>query len=277
MGGSLGLALKRREFPGTIVGYARRSATREYALEKVIVDEAFDDPAAAVREADLVVVCLPILATVDLVRDCRDGLRRGCLLTDVGSTKAEMVRGIEDALEGTGAVFVGSHPIAGSEQQGVEVARDNLYDDALVIVTPGSHAADSSEVRAICSFWESAGAKIEILSAQTHDEILARTSHLPHMIAAVLAATVARQTEGADVAAYCGTGFRDTSRIASGSPAVWMDIVQTNRESIVRELGEFQELLQQLIQRMHEERDEEVIGFLKHAGEVREALVSPGK
>lgn len=275
MGGSLGLALRRRGYSGRIVGYARRPETREVALADGAVDEVAAEPQTAVRDADVVVICVPILATAGLVEACVPGLKQGAVVTDVGSTKAALADAIGPMLAGTGAFFVGSHPIAGSEQQGLEGARADLYEGATVVVTPGD-GCETAAVAATDALWRSVGARIVHMPASNHDEILARTSHLPHMIAAVLASTVGRGPSHEEMAPYCGTGYRDTTRIAAGSPAVWMDILRTNRRAIAEELTVCREVLAHLIDAIREVRDEDVEAFLQQAKQIRESMGGSG-
>jgi cyclohexadieny/prephenate dehydrogenase len=245
MGGSLGLALKARGYSGRISVYARREETRAAAQAQGLADEVFADPAAAVRDADLVIFCTPILTIPDLVAQSCPGLKPGAILTDVGSTKAELAQQIAPLIAATGACFVGSHPVAGSEQQGMEAARADLYEGALVVVTPD---ATTQATERVLHFWEALGATVKIVSAIEHDRLMARTSHLPHLLATLLAVTAARDDDTHRVGPYCGTGFRDTSRVADGSPDVWHDIVSTNSKAIAEELRAFRTGLNQLIE-----------------------------
>lgn len=248
MGGSLGLALKARGYAGRISVYARRAETRAAAQSQGVADDVFADPVAAVRDADLVIYCTPILTIPDLVAQSRAGLKPGAILTDVGSTKAELAQQIAPLIADTGTCFVGSHPVAGSEQQGMEAARADLYESALVVVTPDATAHTTTATEQVMHFWEALGASVKIISAIEHDRLMARTSHLPHLLATLLAVTAARDDDTQRVGPYCGTGFRDTSRVADGSPDVWHDIVSTNSTAIAEELRAFRTGLNQLIE-----------------------------
>ena len=234
MGGSLGLALKAHGYRGGVAGYTRAPARRLLAVERGAVDEVFDDPRAAVEGADLVVYGAPILAIMELVRDTAPFLKKGAVLTDVGSTKADLAAGMARLLRRSGNVFVGSHPIAGSEQQGMESAQKDLYEGAMVVVTPGK-GAPAAAVRKVRNLWRRVGAQVRVMTPGEHDAIVARTSHLPHLAATLVALTVGRDG-AARVAEYCGAGFRDTSRVAEGAPEIWEDILATNRVAVVREL-----------------------------------------
>lgn len=273
MGGSVGLALKRRRNAGgAIRGYARRSETRSLALTLNAVDEVFDDPARTVEEADLVVLCVPILAIPDLVTKCKDSLKRGCLVTDVGSTKAQLAERIEPILKGTGAVFVGSHPLTGSEQQGLDAARADLYEQAVVVVTPPDGKAGPA-VESLKTFWENLGATVKVMTPDEHDRVVARTSHLPHIAAALVSETVGRDGDLRQMGVYCGPGFRDTTRIAEGSPEVWHDIIQSNRECLAGELAEFKYALERVSSMVEKGNFDQLLRFLEDGRSKRRQLV----
>ncbi|MCC7299936.1 MAG: prephenate dehydrogenase/arogenate dehydrogenase family protein [Verrucomicrobia bacterium] len=267
MGSSLGLALRKREVPVRIHVYARRAETREAALNLGIADEVFSDPSEAVRRADLIVFCVPVLTISELAKACRAGLKPGAVLTDVGSTKEELNRLMIAALEGTGAEFIGSHPICGSEQQGIEAGDADLYAGAMTVVTPPM-LADEVSVRKVSNLWKSAGSHVTLMEASQHDRILAATSHLPHVIAAALALSAG------DNGLFCGSGFRDTTRIADGSPQVWSDIVRTNAPALKAALKNFRENLDELSALVDEGDGEKLANWFAAARDKRKELLS---
>ncbi len=234
MGGSLGLAIKRKKLARIVAGYARRARTRRRALAAGAVDAAFDRPDRAVRGADLVVFCLPVAVIPVLARACLPALARNAIVTDVGSSKRELVARLEKLAAAAGARFVGCHPIAGSERQGIAAADARLYENAAVILTPTART-DRRALRRLAAGWRALGARPVVVSPAAHDRILARTSHLPHLAAALLAWTVGR-TRPAGLGRFCGHGFRDATRIAEGSPELWRDIIAGNRPAVRREL-----------------------------------------
>ncbi len=274
MGGSLGLALKARGYEGRIAAYARRETTRNAALQRGIADEVYADPDEAVRDADLVIYCTPILNIPDLVNQSRTAFKAGAIVTDVGSTKAELAQKVGEILSGSSAVFVGSHPVAGSEQQGIESARADLYDRALVVVTPEEATRDQDAVQTVSEFWAGIGALVTVVTAAEHDRLMARTSHLPHLAASLLAATAARDGAPVLVGRFCGTGFRDTSRVADGSPEIWHDIVSTNADAIATELRAYRAELDQLIGWMEQRDFDKVKQFLEGSRDCRRALMA---
>ena len=271
MGGSLGLAIKARGVAGEVTGYARRAASRRMALARGVVDRAFESPEDAVDGADLSVFCTPVLSIPALVRRCEGRFKANSLVTDVGSTKAELAKGLTARVRSCGACFVGSHPIAGSEQAGLEAARADLYEGATVIVTP-SRTADPRAVRRLVRFWRALRMQVVIIDPQTHDHLIARTSHLPHLIAAVLVNSASRGDDRR-LRMFCGPGFRDTTRVAEGSPEMWHDIIKTNRRAILSELNGFRRVLDGLARRLGTGDFRGVERFLGEAKARRERTV----
>ncbi|AKJ64277.1 prephenate dehydrogenase [Kiritimatiella glycovorans] len=269
MGASLGMALRGRA-GRRVSAYARREATRTTALDRGVADEVFADPADAVREAGLVVYCVPITAIPELVRASLPGLRGDAVLTDVGSTKSWLQRILAPVLPEEGPVFVGSHPLCGSERQGLEAAREDLYEDAATLITPVPDAAPEA-VERVRDMWISAGSTVHLLDPGEHDRIVARTSHLPHLVAAALARTAGREPEKA---AYSGTGFRDTTRVAAGSPEVWRDILTTNREAVAAEVGAAREELDALSRLLADGAEDDLERWLRTAAERRAAVLA---
>ena len=245
MGASLALALKNRGFSGKIFGYARREETRSQALADGVVDAVFESPESAVREAELIVICVPIWTIADLAKQISGALLPGAVVTDVGSTKSELLKTMAAVFQESAGCFVGSHPIAGSEKTGLSAGNPDLYDGRLTVVCPSEEGPPEAG-RAIAELWQCAGSDVVEMSPSRHDEILAATSHLPHMVAAALARSVAagNPTEKAD---FCGTGFKDTTRVASGSADMWVDIIDTNRAALEAELDRFHAELTGLI------------------------------
>lgn len=269
MGASLAMALRKRGYAGRLVAFARKPETRREALTRGIVDAAFDDPDPAVREATLVVLCAPIRACVELAADIAPVLRAGALVTDVGSTKGWICRQMAGLLPPS--VFVGSHPIAGSEKQGLQAASADLYENALAVIA--SPPAVSAEAAArVAALWEAAGARTCRLAPEDHDRLLARTSHLPHMAAAALANAIGRDRAG-EVGAFCGTGFYDSTRVASGSTEMWNDILMTNAAAVAEELRAFKIEVERVYDDLQAGRFGDVAQFLERARAARADLL----
>jgi prephenate dehydrogenase len=258
MGGSLGLALKHVD-ACTVTGYARRDETRQLAMQMRACDRITDDLCDAVKDATIVVLCTPILDMPSLVESIKPALRNDVIITDVGSTKEMLSKGIEKVLSGSDASFIGSHPMAGSEQTGLEAARADLYKDAVVVMTPPIDSDDAAE--RIRGLWTSVGARVFSMEAAVHDAIVACTSHVPHLVAAMLVRAVIQASPAPG--GLWGPGFRDTTRIASGSESVWHDIVKSNASAIADGLRVFRkdvDLVLELIENQDFDSVKEYLG-----------------
>jgi prephenate dehydrogenase len=272
MGSSLGLAIRdRRVFP-RVTGWARRAETRRLARAAGL--EVEETLAEAVRQADLVVLCTPVLTFERLLTECRPHLKPGAVITDVGSTKFEVMAAAEKVLSGAEVFFVGSHPMAGSEKTGWEAGRADLYVGATVIVVPPAASATgaSAAIARVAELWEGVGGRVVKMAARVHDDLTARTSHLPHLMSALLVRTVARGGTEA-VRDLCGPGFRDTSRLAEGSPEMWHDIIQTNRPAIALELRALRDELDFFVKRLEAGDGESVRSYLDEARVLRDRLL----
>jgi cyclohexadieny/prephenate dehydrogenase len=271
MGASLALGLRKRGYAGKILGYARRSETRTHALEAGAADAVFADPAEAVREADIVVVCVPIWTIATLAGQLVGALKPGAVVTDVGSTKSELLKTMGPLFAGSEAHFVGSHPIAGSEKTGIEAGDPDLYAGRLTVVCPSADTPAEAE-QAVSNLWKAVGSDVVEMSPDEHDAMLAATSHLPHMVAAALARSVA-DGDPARKADFCGTGFKDTTRVASGSADMWVDIIDTNRAALEKELDRFHEELQGLIKILRSGNGDDIRNWLEEAAAVRNEIL----
>ena len=265
IGGSVGLAARRRGIGTRVVGFDRDRLTLEQALGRGILDEAAPSLAAAVREADLVMICTPVDTIASHVLAVAAACRPGTLLTDVGSTKATIVRDIQGRLP-TGIAFVGSHPLAGSEKKGPGFARADLFDDRLVVITPDKSVSDNA-LSQVTAFWHSLGAFVRVMCPVEHDRALALTSHLPHLVAAALAGVL--PPEWADLTA---TGFRDTTRVASGDPALWTAIFQSNREALLAALNRFEAQLSQYRLALDKADGSKLVALLQQGKTARDNL-----
>jgi len=236
LGGSLGLALKQRGLAAKVDGYVRRRASIQECTRLGVVDHATLDLDCAVAGADLVVLCTPLAKMRPLAEQMLPFLKPGAIVTDVGSVKSTVARELEPLLSQVGAFFVGSHPLAGGEKMGVSAARADLFQQAICVVTPTPNSSAES-VSKVEIFWQSVGARSLRLSPEVHDELVSRSSHLPHVVAAELANYVLSPDLPKDQVNLCATGFRDTTRIASSSPEMWHDIALANRQNLAQALG----------------------------------------
>lgn len=270
LGGSLGLAIQRRKISDRVVGYVRREASIAACREHGVVDEATMDLSAAVAGADLVVFCTPLAQMRELATKAIPHLKDGAIVTDVGSVKGQVVREMSPLFTESPAVFIGSHPMAGSEKTGPAAAREHLFDNASCILTPVADTP-ADALQQLDLFWAAVGCRTLRLTPEEHDDLIGRCSHLPHVVAAGLANYVLSPMHPPEQAELCATGFRDTTRVASGSIEMWRDIVLQNREYLQRILGVFIEDLEEFRRAIAEGDEAVVVDFFKAAKERRDA------
>jgi prephenate dehydrogenase len=236
IGGSIALAARRRGIAERIVGVDRCAEVIDQACANGLLDAASCDLAPGLADANLVVFCTPVDCVAAQVVQAARHCRPGTLLTDVGSAKARLIADVEAEL-GFDAAFVGSHPLAGSEKQGALYADADLFAGRVVVVTPTPRTRRDALERSI-AFWQALGATVRQLSPAEHDEALALTSHLPHLVAAALAGALPLYWR--DLTA---TGFRDATRLAAGSPVLWSGILRMNSQAVLSALDLFAERL----------------------------------
>lgn len=232
IGGSLARVLKSRNLASRITGSGRSRATLEQALKLGVIDRMGRGPAYGVENADLVVLATPVGTFETIVREIGPYLKKGSILTDVGSVKGVLAKQIEKVLP-PAVHFVPAHPIAGREKSGVTESTDTLFRGRRCILTPNDKT-DKQALEAISSMWKAAGAEVSLMNADLHDKVFAAVSHLPHVAAFAMMSAVAELNTGTeDYLQYSGAGFRDFTRIAASSPEMWKDICLMNREHLV--------------------------------------------
>jgi prephenate dehydrogenase len=262
IGGSIALALAERGLAKRLMIYARSPRALDEIRLAGVEAELTQNPSEAVRDADVVILCVPIEAMAGLVHECRDALSPTALVTDVGSVKGSVDHDIAPLLEDR-ALWIGSHPMAGSEQAGFAAARANLFEGAAIVITPTPRTQRAARDRAE-KFWSALGGRVLVYDPKWHDTAIAQVSHIPHLVAAELIANVPDECLAA-----AGSGLRDTTRVASGSPELWTEIIWANREAIraallplILELGKVQDalgnenktLLREALQYGHDQR-----------------------
>jgi len=257
LGGSIALAVKRRSLAAKVFAFVRSDSTLALCSRLEIADVVTKDLQTAVGSSSLVILCTPLSQMAALAAQMQPFLRPGTIVTDVGSVKASVIAELEPILRRDGVEFVGSHPMAGSEKIGVASARADLFHNAICLVTPGV-VCSSEAVAKIEEFWKNLGGVTIRMTPETHDDLVSRSSHLPHVVAAELANYVLSPVHPKEQALVCANGFRDTTRIAAGSPEMWRDIALANRKNLGRVLGVFIEDLQEF-QLALERRDVEAV------------------
>ncbi len=262
IGGSLALALAERGLADRLMIYARSARALDEIRTAGVDAELTGNPSEAVREADVVILCVPIEVMGSLVKEFRAALKPTALVTDVGSVKGSVDRDLAPLLEDR-AFWIGSHPMAGSEQAGFSAARADLFEGAAVIVTP-TKSTQRKAIQLAEKFWKALGGRVMEFEPGWHDMTVAQVSHIPHLVAAEIIANIPDECLPA-----AGSGLRDTTRVASGSPELWTEIVWANREAIrasmqplILELQNLQEalkgndksLLRDALQYAHDQR-----------------------
>jgi len=268
LGGSLGLAARQRRLAGTIVGVGHRESTLRTAHKRGAVDRYTLDTAEGVRGADLVILATPVGLFGPTMRQAAPALAKGCVITDVGSTKRAVLEAVVPLVP-RGCRFVGSHPIAGSEARSIDAARADLFEGALTVIVP-TERSDPASMDAVEKLWHALGSHTRRLDAETHDRLLAESSHLPHAVAAALLHALSPEAE-----TVTGKGFLDMTRIASGDPAMWRDILVTNADEVERSIDELEAALGELKKAMKRGDAEAVQRFLQEAKSRRDKLLGP--
>jgi prephenate dehydrogenase len=244
MGGSLALAIRKRRLAARVLACVRRESALAECRKLEIADVVTQDLKEAVQGAELVVLCTPLSQMAGLVARMGPFLKSGAIITDVGSVKGSLARELAPLVRQAGVEFIGSHPLAGSEKAGVAAARADLFEGAVCLVTPTAYSSPETVAR-VEDFWKALGGCPLRLSPEAHDDLVSRSSHLPHVVAAGLANYVLSPVHPKEQALVCANGFRDTTRIAASSTEMWRDIALANRQNLSRVLGVFIEDLQE--------------------------------
>lgn len=238
IGGSMAKAVREQGLAARVVGADQRQGELQRGLELGVIDEAAESVAAAVKDADLVVMAVPVRAMEAVLAEIRPHLAPDVLLTDVGSTKGSFVTAVEAVFGHWPEWVIPGHPIAGSEKSGISAARADLFGKHKVILTP-SETSDSAKLERLKALWGGCGATVLTMPVAHHDEVLAATSHLPHLIAFSLVDTLAGEDDNLEIFRYAAGGFRDFTRIAASDPVMWHDIFLSNRDAVLRVIDHF--------------------------------------
>ena len=253
IGGSLAKALKEKNLAKTVFGYGRDRSRLEEAKKSNIIDDYSTQIEEAVNHADIIVIATPVGTFRNIFSEVKPLIVDDVIISDVGSTKTNIVDIAKEILGDKSQCFVPAHPIAGKEKSGFEASDGNLYIGKKVIITPIEDNSSES-IQVIESMWKNVGAEVDFMSPQSHDDLLGMTSHLPHMLAFSLVNYLVDQNPSASI--YAGGGFKDFSRIASGDAVMWRDICLQNKDKIITHLRGYQSTVEELIDAIdQEERD----------------------
>ncbi|MFO7821670.1 MAG: prephenate dehydrogenase [Lentisphaeria bacterium] len=265
LGGSLALRLKNCVPHCRVLGLARRRESIDQAVSQNIIDYGSLEADEILQQADISIICTPVSNIISLATKYADSWRRGAIVTDVGSVKAEIVKSLTPLLSKRGVNFVGSHPMAGSEKSGLAFAEADFYEGSKVLVTP-VEGTDALSLALVETMWKLTGACPIEMPVDVHDESLGRTSHLTHLLAAA-AVEVCLKAENAEHTT--GGGFRDFTRIAASSPEMWKQIFEMNREVLIGALQEYQDELKTLSEWLQSNRWDEIEAYFDGAGKKR--------
>jgi len=268
IGGSVAQALKQKKVCQTLIGYDTSISTLEKAVSLNIIDRAATSIADATAHADLVIIAVPVGAFANVCKALAKHLRPNTIITDVSSCKRSIVVEAKRFLGTHFENFVPGHPIAGSELAGVAASDAALFEQRQVIVTPEPETQPNA-IAVVSRLWQQLGANVTQLSAAEHDDILALTSHLPHVLAFAFMENIAKHQDCASILQYSGDGFRDFTRIAAANPTLWADICIANGQSILKELNNFHSALATLQTAIQNQDHQQLTQFIEGANKTR--------
>jgi cyclohexadieny/prephenate dehydrogenase len=277
IGGSIARAARAQGLAGEIVTTARSAQTRARVLELGIADRVVDSNAEAAKDADLVILCIPVGACGAVAQEIAAHLKQGAIVSDVGSVKGAVVRDMAPYLP-AGVHFVPAHPVAGTEHSGPDSGFAELFINRWCILTP-PEGADPNAVEKLRAFWAALGAKVEIMTPDHHDLVLAITSHLPHLIAYTIVGTADElgQVTSSEVMKFSAGGFRDFTRIAASDPIMWRDVFLANKDAVLEMLGTFNEDLSKLTRAIRRGDGEALFEHFTRTRAIRRGIVEIGQ
>jgi prephenate dehydrogenase len=272
IGSSLSLALKEAGAVQQVIGFGRNQQNLARGVELGVLDEFTDTIEACVSDADVIVVAVPLGAMRQVFAELKQAIKKGAIITDVGSAKGSVVTAARDELGSTFPRFVPGHPIAGTENSGVEAGFAKLYQNRRVIITPVEQT-DQDAISVIDEMWRQCGAIIEYLAVEHHDKVLAATSHLPHMLAFALVHYLSNLNDHEEIFRYASGGFRDFTRIASSDPVMWRDVCIANGDAVVDMIEQYQQELDRVKSAISAGDADELLKLFGRAKSERDSLI----
>lgn len=270
IGGSLALALRKAGYVGEVVGCSRSADHLQRAVDLGVIDRYTLDPAEAVKGADMILLAVPMRAIQPVLESIAGHIEADAVITDAGSAKGSVLRAAKKAFGGTlPENFVAGHPVAGREKSSVEAAIDDLYVDHKVVITPTQETSQEA-ISQVKQMWQAAGAIVQTLDVKQHDDVLAATSHLPHILAYSLVNTLSKSEYGDAVFDFAAGGFKSFSRIASSDPVMWRDICLENKEAILAALNDYLQDLSDLAAMIEDENADALTAIFAHAKSTRD-------
>ena len=276
IGGSVALALKKTGVAPKIVGVGRNIENLQTAINLGVIDEAEADIAKAVGDANLVLIATPVAQTQKILEAIIPHLSQSTVVTDAGSTKSDIAQYVMNASKQAKnpehflSQFVGGHPIAGAEKSGVTAAKEDLFIGKNVVLTPNEKTSLEA-IKLVRELWQTTGANVSEMTAQTHDQIFAAVSHLPHLLAFALVNNLANRPNAKQLFNFAASGFRDFTRIAGSSPEMWRDISLANKTALLNELEAYQAEISALHNLLKNEDSQGLQAMFEHASQARQA------
>ena len=270
IGGSLAKAIKKNNLAEVVFGFGRNLSRLKDAQKSNIIDQYSIDISEALDGASIVVIATPVGTFESILRELKPYSTDGMIITDVGSTKTGIAKSAREILVEMASCFVPAHPITGKEKSGFESSDEELFINKKVIITPLEINTDKT-INSLKKLWEDVGADVDFMSAESHDELLGMTSHLPHMLAFSLVNYLITQNPSASI--YAAGGFKDFSRIASGDAVMWRDICLNNRDQIIAHIKSYQETLSALVDAIDNQDKDKLESFFRDAKNTRDSWV----
>ncbi len=270
-------AMRRAGLAGEIVGYARSAETRQIARDINLCDHVAESAAEAVRDADLVVLCVPVGAMGAVAIEIGPVLKPGATVSDVGSVKAAVIDAVGPHIP-EGVHFIPAHPLAGTEHSGPRSGFAELFDNRYTIIVP-AQGSDPAAVKALDALWRGMGALTEEMDAEHHDRVLAVTSHTPHLIAYTMVGVAddLRRVTDSEVIKYSAAGFRDFTRIAASDPVMWRDVFLSNKDATLEILGRFTEELFALQRAIRQGDGDHLHDYFTRTRAIRRGIIEAGQ
>ncbi len=268
IGGSIALSLKKTGLTSSIIGVGRNQDNLNDAIKLKIIDHTSQDLDKNIAEANIIIIATPVAQIPSILKIIQPYLSSHTIITDVGSTKTDVIESAREILGQQYSQFIGGHPIAGSEKHGAMAAHSDLFKNKNVILTPDQH----SSLRAremITTLWKNAGAKVSYMSHIDHDKIFSTISHLPHLLAFSLVDMITQRSNANELLKYAASGFKDFTRIAASSPEMWKDIIFANKKFILEDIKYFENQMELINDAIKHEDEKKILALFKNASKTR--------
>ncbi len=268
IGGSIALSLKKTGLTSSIIGVGRNQDNLNDAIKLKIIDHTSQDLDKNIAEANIIIIATPVAQIPSILKIIQPYLSSHTIITDVGSTKTDVIESAREILGQQYSQFIGGHPIAGSEKHGAMAAHSDLFKNKNVILTPDQHSSLRAK-EMITTLWKNAGAKVSYMSHIDHDKIFSTISHLPHLLAFSLVDMITQRSNANELLKYAASGFKDFTRIAASSPEMWKDIIFANKKFILEDIKYFENQMELINDAIKHEDEKKILALFKNASKTR--------